>query len=153
MKHTIQYIIYSVGKPKKYTGLLGNLETYTVYLLLLGGKNGIEESIETKTPIEFYTNILKEQDMVIKSTQLENKKDIKRVWIEIDSEKTNIQEYTQWKDVTDPETLAWKPYLMTCLEGTKTEALGLAVMAKESMVFKGKHKVSVHDILSTVLSY
>ena len=151
MKQTIQYIIYAVGPPKKYTGLLGNLDTYTVYLLLLGGKQGIEETIETTQPIEFYTNILKEQDMVIKSTQLEKLKGISRVWIEIDSEQTNLQEYTQWRDVTDPETLAWKPYITPCREGTKTEALGLSIGAKETLIFKGKNKVSVYDILSTVL--
>ena len=151
MKQTIQYIIYSVGPPKKYSGLLGNLDTYTVYLLLLGGKSGIEESIETKTPVEFYTHILKEQDMVIKSTHLENLKGFSRVWIEIDSELTNLQDYTQWRDVTDPETLAWKPYIVPCLEGTKTEALGLSVKAKEEQIFKGKHRVSVYDILTTVL--
>jgi hypothetical protein len=151
MKQTIQYIIYSVGTPKKHTGLLGNLDTYTVYLLLLGGKVGIQETIETSTPVEFYTNILKEQDMVIKSTQLENLKGFLRVWIEIDSEKTNIQEYTQWRDASDPESLAWKPYIIPCREGTKTEALGLSIGAKETLIFKGKHKVSIYDILSTVL--
>ena len=68
---------------------------YVLYLLLLGGKDGIEENIETKEPIEFYTNILKEQDMVIKSTFYEKLKGIERVWIEIDSEKTNINESYQ----------------------------------------------------------
>lgn len=150
MKHTIQYIIYSVGPPKKHNGLLGNLDTYTVYLLLLGGERGIEEYIDTSTPIEFYTNILKEQDMTIKSTLLQTIRDIRRVWIEIDSQKTNIQEYTQWKDATD-DNLAWKPYIFPCHEGTKNEALGLSVSAKESLIFKGKHKVSVYDILSNVL--
>jgi len=149
MKQTLQYIIYSVGPPKKHNGLLGNLDTYTVYLLLLGGKSGIEEHIETPTPIEFYTNILKEQGMIIKSTHLQSIKDIKRIWIEIDP-KTNIQEYTQWKDATD-DNLAWKPYIFPCHEGTKNEALGLSVSARESLIFKGKHKVSVYDILSNVL--
>jgi len=151
MKQTIQYIIYSVGPPKKHTGILGNLDTYTVYLLLLGGKEGIEEHIETTQPIEFYTSILKEQDMVIKSTQHETLKGVIRVWIEIDSEITNIHEYTQWRDATEPGTLAWKPYIFPCLEGTKKEALGLTIGAKEALIFKGKHKVSVYDIISTVL--
>jgi hypothetical protein len=151
MKQTIQYIIYSVGPPKKYTGLLGNLDTYTVNLLLLGGKDGIQETIETSTPIEFYTDILKQQDMVIKSTQLEKLKGVSRVWIEIDSEKTNIQEYAQWRDVIDPETLAWKSYIFPCIEGSKNEALGLSVIAKETMIFKEKHRVSVYDIINTVI--
>jgi hypothetical protein len=151
MKHTIQYIIYSIGIPKKHTGLLGNLDTYVLYLLLLGGKDGIEENIETKEPIEFYTNILKEQDMVIKSTFYEKLKGIERVWIEIDSEKTNINEYKNWRETTDPETLAWKPFIIPCIEGTKNEALGLSVMAKETYIFKNKHKVSVYDIISSVL--
>ena len=53
--------------------------------------------------------------------------------------------------MTDSETLAWKPYLIPCLEGTKNEALGLNVMAKETLIFKGKHKISVHDITSAIL--
>jgi hypothetical protein len=118
---------------------------------LLGGKDGIEENIETKEPIEFYTNILKEQDMVIKSTFYEKLKGIERVWIEIDSEKTNINEYKNWRETTDPETLAWKPFIIPCIEGTKNEALGLSVMAKETYIFKNKHKVSVYDIISSVL--
>jgi len=100
MKQTVQYIIYCVPPSKKHSGILGNLDTYTVYLLLIGGKKGIEETIDKKTnPIDFYTNILKEQDMTIKSSFTQTLKDIKRVWIEIDSASTDIKEYTQWNEL------------------------------------------------------
>ena len=154
MKHTIQYIIYCINPKNQVIGLLGTLDTYKINLLLIGGSKGIEEIIDTASPIEWYTNILSEQGMIIKSTKLENLKGIKRVWIEIDSEKTNLNEYTSWKEVNsdDKETLAWKPYWITCLEDSKTEFLGLSVVAKEIPVFAGKHKVTLNDVFTTILS-
>jgi hypothetical protein len=140
--------------PKKHVGLLGNLDTYTSYLLLIGGNQGIQENIEsTVNPITFYTSILEEQGMIVKSTINQKIKDIQRVWIEIDPS-TNIQEYTQWNelDKNDNETLAWKPFLFPCLEGTKKECLGLSVVAKEKYIFQGKHKASIYDIMSTLVA-
>jgi len=154
MKQTVQYIIYCVPPPKKHVGLLGNLDTYTAYLLLIGGTQGVQENIDVITnPVEFYTNILDEQGMIIKSSFNQKLKEIQRVWIEIDPA-TNIQEYTQWNelDPKDNETLAWKPFLFPCLEGTKKECLGLSVVAKEKYIFEGKYKASVHDILSTLIT-
>jgi len=140
--------------PKKHVGLLGNLDTYTSYLLLIGGNQGIQENIEsTVNPITFYTSILEEQGMIVKSTINQKIKDIQRVWIEIDPS-TNIQEYTQWNelDQSDNETLAWKPFLFPCLEGTKNECLGLSVVAKEKYIFQGKYKASIYDIMSTLVA-
>jgi hypothetical protein len=153
MKHTIQYIIYCIEPKKQVIGLLGALDTYVVNLLLVGGRTGIEEVIDTKSPVEYYTSILSEQGMTIKSTQYEKLKGIQRVWIEVDFEKTPIHEYTSWNqvDAQDNETLAWKPYWITCLEGSKKEFLGLSVVAKEIPVFGGKHKVTLDDVFTTVL--
>ena len=152
MKQTIQYIIYCIEPVKKFNGLLGPLDTYVVNLLLLGGSKGIEENVNTKKPVEWYVDILKEQDMIIKSTQHEKLKGIQRIWIEIDH-KTPIHEYTSWKDVdpNDTETLAWKPFWIPCLEGTVQESIGLSVVSKETLIFSGKYKVSLQDILTTVL--
>jgi len=154
MKQTVQYIIYCAPPPKQHVGLLGNLDTYTVYLLLIGGHTGIQENIDTTTdPITFYTSILEEQGMTVKSTINQKLKEVQRVWIEIDPS-TNIQEYTQWNELDrgDNETLAWKPFLVPCLEGTKKECLGLSVVAKEKYIFQGKFKASVYDILSTLVA-
>lgn len=152
---TVQYIVYTLEQPKKVTGLLGTLDIYCIQLLLAGGRLGIEETIKAKgDPVAHYTTILEEQGMIVKTSQLETLKGSKRVWIEIDSEKTPIHEYTSWKDVEekDKETLAWKPFWIPCLEGTYTEGLGLSVVAREVVVFTGKHKVTLQDIFSTVLS-
>ena len=151
---TVQYIVYTLEKPKQVSGLLGTLDIYCIQLLLIGGKTGIEETVKGKDTVAYYTTILEEQGMVVKSSHLENLKSIKRVWIEIDSEQTPIHEYTSWKDVDekDTETLAWKPFWIPCLETTKTESLGLSVVARETLIFTGKHKVTLYDIFSTVLS-
>lgn len=154
MKQTVQYIIYCVPPPKKHVGLLGNLDTYVAHLLLIGGRVGVQENIDVITnPITFYTSILEEQGMTVKTTISQKLKEIQRVWIEIDPT-TNIQEYTQWNelDPKDNETLAWKPFLFPCLEGTKKECLGLNVLAKEKFIFEGKYKASVYDVLSTIIA-
>jgi len=150
---TVQYIVYTLEKPKKVTGLLGNLDIYVIQLLLIGGRTGIEETIKSNEPMAYYTTILEEQGMVVKASHLETLKAVKRVWIEIDSEKTPIHEYTSWKDVDEKDTgsLAWKPFWIPCLEGSRTESLGLSVVAREVAVFTGKHKVTLYDIFSSVL--
>lgn len=150
---TVQYIVYTLETPKKVSGLLGALDIYCIQLLLIGGRIGIEETVNAKDPVVYYTKILEEQGMIVKSSQLETLKTIKRVWIEIDSEQTPIHEYTSWKDVdeNDTETLAWKPFWFPCLEGSKTEGLGLSVVARETSIFTGKYKVTLHDIFLSVL--
>lgn len=154
MKHNVQYIVYSIESKKQIKGSIGGLDIYVIQLLLAGGKTGIEEYIETTSPVEFYSTFLQTQGMTIKSTQHEVLKDIHRVWIEVDNEKTNFNEYSTWKeiDANDMETLAWKPFFMPCLEGTKQESLGLSVIAKETNIFSGKYKVTVQDIITAVLS-
>jgi len=153
MKHNTQYIVYCVEPKKQVTGLIGALDIYVIQLLLAGGKVGIEETVESGDPVEFYSTFLKEQGMFIKYTQYEKIKDIHRVWIEIDYDQTNFKEYSTWKEVdaNDIETLAWKPYWIPCVEGTKKESLGLSVISKETNVFAGKYRISVHDILTTIL--
>jgi len=152
MKQTIQYIVYCIEPVKKITGFLGNIDMYIIQLLLLGGKKGIEETTDTKNPIEWYTTILEEQGMTVKSSHMQVLKGIKRVWIEIDN-CTPISEYTVWSDVesNDTDTLAWKPFWVPCLEGTMKESIGLNVVARETPIFSGKYPVTVYDILTTVL--
>ena len=137
MKQTVQYIVYCVDNPKKHTGLLGDIDLYIINLLLIGGRVGIEEKVENKDPLEWYKNVLEEQDMVIKYTYIQKLKDIQRIWIEIDSEKTPIHEYTSWKEIdsNNIDTLAWKPYLIPCFSETKKECLGLGVVSKEKLIF------------------
>ena len=152
MKQPIQYIVYCIEPIKKFNGLLGGIDLYVVNLLLLGGSKGIIENIDTETPVEWYVNILKDQDMIIKSTRHEKLKGMQRIWIEVDSS-TPLSEYTSWKEVNqdDTEILAWKPYWVPCLEGSVKESLGLSVVSKETVIYPGKYKVTLQDILTTVL--
>ena len=102
MKQPIQYIVYCIEPIKKFNGLLGGIDLYVVNLLLLGGSKGIIENIDTETPVEWYVNILKDQDMIIKSTRHEKLKGMQRIWIEVDSS-TPLSEYTSWKEVNQDD--------------------------------------------------
>jgi hypothetical protein len=153
MKHQIQCIIYAKEPPKKMSGILGEIHLYTIHLFLAAGFQGITETIETSNPLDFYTNFLKEQDMTIKSSRIEHVGTVKRIWIEIDAEKTSIAEYTQWNqcEPTDTDTLAWKPYWIACTAGTTKECLGLAVAAAEQKLFTGKAPISLQQVFTSIL--
>lgn len=154
MKQNIQFIIYSKEIPKSFTGILGELDVHVIHFLLTGGKTGIQEHYEGKDPVEWYCSILKEQDMYIKSTYKELLKGALRIWIEIDSEKTSLDEYTTWHDIDqdDTESLVWKSYSITCMKDSLQECLGLAVTAKETFLFTGKHPLTFHDSFKFILS-
>jgi hypothetical protein len=153
MKHQIQCIIYAKEKPKQFSGILGAIDLYTIHLFLAAGHQGIMETIDVKNPVEFYTSFLKEQDMVIQSTRMESILGVKRIWIEIDAEKTPIAEYTQWDQCspTDTDILAWKPFWIPCTAGTTKECLGLAVSATSNTLFSGKAALSYQSVFSTIL--
>ena len=53
MKYNTQYIVYSIEPKKQVKGLIGTLDIYVIQLLLVGGRVGIEENIETGCPVEF----------------------------------------------------------------------------------------------------
>ena len=153
MKHQVQCIIYAKEPPKKFTGIIGEIDLHTIHLFLAAGHQGITETIEAKNPIEFYTSFLKEQDMIIKSARMESVGTLKRIWIEIDTDQTPISEYTQWNqcEPTETDTLAWKPFWISCTAGTTKECLGLAISATEQRLFTGKAPLSLQAIFTTIL--
>ena len=153
MKHQVQCIIYAKEPPKKFSGILGEIDLYTIHLFLVAGHQGIFEILDIQNPVEFYTSFLHDQDMVIKSSRIETIAGIKRIWIEIDTEKTTISEYTQWDQCspTDTDTLAWKPYWIPCTAGTTKECLGLAVAAAEQPLFSGKSRLTYQAVFSSIL--
>lgn len=153
MKHQIQCIIYAKETPKKFSGILGEIDLYTIHLFLLAGHQGISETIETANPVEFYNSFLNDQDMTVKSSRMENVNGLKRIWIEVDTEKTPIAEYTQWNqcEPTDTDTLAWKSYWIPCTAGTTKECLGLAVAAAEQKLFSGKATLSFQQVFTNIL--
>ena len=154
MKHQVQCIIYAKEQPKKFSGILGEIDLHTIHLFLVAGHQGIQETITVNNPIDFYTTFLRDQDIIVKSTRMEQLTDIKRIWIEVDSEKTPISEYTQWNQCTptDTDTLAWKQYWIPCTAGTKKECLGMAVAAAEQKLFSGKAPLSYQAVFSTILA-
>jgi hypothetical protein len=92
--------------------------------------------------------------MIVKSTRMESIGGVKRVWIEIDAEKTPISEYTQWSqcDPKDTDTLAWKQFWIPCTAETTKECLGLAVAASTHHLFTGKQSLSYQTLFSKILS-
>lgn len=152
MKQQVQYIVYAKESPKTYSGLIGEIDMHVIHLLLIGGKQGIVEYIDNKDPVKFYTEFLKEQDMYIKKTSTQVVQGVKRVWIEIDLEKTDLSEFTQWRDcaANDTDTLAWKTYWYPCTKGTTQECLGLAVVSNETPLFQGK-SLTLHKVFQTIL--
>jgi len=154
MSNAIQYIVYAKETPKQCTGLLGDLDIHVIHLFLVGGEHGIVEHTSHKDPVGFYTDFLKEQDMVVKSARLETTKSYKRVYIEIDAKETPLAEYTQWKDCDpkDKDVLAWKTFWITCHKGTTTECLGLGAVASTKALFQGKQPLYLQTLFNTILS-
>lgn len=153
MKASIQFIIYAKEPPKKFTGILGDIDLHVIHLFLIAGSQGITEMLEPKEALSYYTNFLQEQDMTIKSSRSEIVNGQRRIWIEVDSEKTPISEYTQWNQCTpkDTDVLAWKPFWYSCTSGTTKECLGLAVAANEQFLFLGKSSLSYQAAFSIIL--
>ncbi len=151
--NTVQYVVYAKEPPKQYTGLLGELDVHVIHLFLVGGEQGIVEQSH-KNPVKFYTEFLEEQDMVIKSARIDTTKPYARVYIEIDAEQTNLEEYTQARDCDpkDKDVLAWKTFWVTCQKGTTTECLGLGAVASKKTLFQGKHPLYLQTLFNTILS-
>lgn len=150
-KQTIQYIVYSKAPPKQFTGILGTLDLHCVWFLLSGGKTIIEESYDGADPVAWYKDVLEQQEMVICSSKQQKFKGQIYVWLEVDYEKTPIQEYTTWRDIqpSDTETLAWRPFWIPCETGTTKECLGFAVKNREYALQGKQYKQPI--LLQTVL--
>ena len=152
MKQTYTYIIYAKAPPKRCSGILGVIDLHHIQLLLAGGKYLIEESYEGKDPIGWYTEVLRDQEIIVKASKQQKHKGQTFCWLEIDSEKTPISEFTTWQEVsaTDTETLAWRSIYYPCsLE--KKECLGLAVSAREMALQKKPASLMLTDILDALI--
>jgi hypothetical protein len=148
------YIIYTKPTSKRITGLLGDIDLYTIHFLLAGGKLLVEEPYAGPDPIEWYSSILAEQGIHISNTKQQTYKHRTCIWLEVDPEQTPIDEFTSWKEVNDGtlDILAWRTVYYPCTAGTKTECVGMAVAAKDiSFTEKRTPPIYLHTILEAIL--
>ena len=153
MKQTITFIVYARGTPKSFTGILGQITLHCTWLLLIGGKSLIEETYTGSDPVEWYTKVLKDQEMTIKSTKTQKFKGGTYVWIEIDADKTPLEEYVTWRDLepNDTTSLAWKPFWTPYAQGTSNECLGFAVKAREYALQNKQSPLTLQQVLDAIL--
>jgi hypothetical protein len=154
MKSTYQYIIYTKPEKKCFSGILGEIDFYSIDFLFAGGKYLIEEQYDGNDPIEWYKAILEEQDIFIKSSKKQKYKNKNFIWFEVDSEKTAISQFTNWTELesSDNTSLAWRKIYYPCSKDTITECLGLAVVAREIILSpKNKLSLKLSDLLDSIL--
>jgi hypothetical protein len=154
MKDTYTFIVYVKETPKRFNGILGEIDFYAIHMLLLGGKYIIDEVYSGTNPIEWYTNVLEQQGIYIHQGKQQKFKGQTYIWLEVDPVKTPIHEFTQSNELDphDTETLAWRTFFYTCYAGTLKECLGLAVSARELSLEKGKKPLYLNTILDAILS-
>lgn len=147
IKRRLKFIIFAVDSKKTFNGIIGQIDLYSIKLLLQGGTRILEEECSSsQDPVVWYSNLLLQQDIIIKKG-FEDKNNT--VWLQVDVEKTPIEEFALWNEV-DPssEDLAWRTYWIPCTADTKTECLGFWVSAKESFL---SNKLSIATILKKCL--
>jgi hypothetical protein len=155
MKHTYTFIFYTPPKMKKFNGILGEIDMYSIQFLLAGGRYLVEEQYDGEDPIAWYTEIMKEQCIYISNSKMQTFKGKKYVWMEIDAEKTPVDEFMTSQQVspTDTDILAWKTFHIPCTGGSKTECLGLGVVAREYVMTEtNKTPVMLSSLLDGILS-
>lgn len=136
MKNKYTFIIYTKPKAKQFSGILGEIDVYRFQLLLAGGKYIIEEQYQEKDAIKWYISILEQQGIIVANSKQQKYKGDIYIWLEVDSEKTPISEFTMWNelDKEDNESLAWKTFYYPCKANTNTECLGFGIVARETIV-------------------
>ena len=156
MKHAYTYIVYGVPPPRSFKGILGEIELFQINLLLAGGKTLITEQYDGEDPIGWYTQTLEEQEIFVKQTKEQKIGTTRYIWLEVDTEKTPIEEFATWRDVdpNDTETLAWRTFFYPVTPATKKECLGLAVKAREitSTNPQSKQPLPLNTVLDAILS-
>jgi hypothetical protein len=128
---------------------------YTIRLLLAGGKYLVEEQYEGNDPIVWYTEIMKDQGIYIANSKTQIYKSKKYIWMEIDSEKTPVDEFMTWKQLSpeDTDALAWRTFYIPCTANTRNECLGLGVIAREQVMTEpNKPPILLNTILDGILS-
>jgi len=141
------FIVYAKEAPRRFNGILGEIDLYTIHLLLAGGKSILQESFEgtAEEAHQWYVSHMKEQGIVCTSSQIVNS----TVWMEVDLGQTNLEEFTMEHELEkdDTESLAWRTFWYPCTGGTKIECLGFAVNTLEYTI----SNVPLETILKTVL--
>jgi len=154
MKQTYVYIVYAKRPPVQYTGILGAIDLYTVHLLLVGGSVLLEESYEGNDPVTWYKGILKDQGIFVIQEKQQNWKGRPIIWLEVDTDKTNLSEFTAWNELQkdDTDTLAWKPFYYPCHATTTKECLGFAVSSRETALQTSPKPITVQIVLDAIIS-
>jgi hypothetical protein len=146
------FLIYTKPISRNFSGILGDLELYTIHFLLAGGKYLIEETYDGPDPVSWYTEILGQQDIHVTATKQQKYKGTNYIWMEVDPEKTPLSEFTNWSEVesNDLETLAWRKVVYPCKNNK--ECLGLAVKARETcLTAPKKDPLFLSTILDAIL--
>jgi hypothetical protein len=153
MKHTYTFIIYARQGQKQFQGILGEFTLHTVQLLLAGGKTLLEEQYDGEDPIQWYTNVLSEQEIHVKESKQQVYKGRQYIWLEVDSDKTPIHEFTTWKDIPedDMESLAWRRIMYPIQVESGKECLGFAVIANEIPLQTKPGGFTMKNILEAIL--
>jgi len=148
----VTYLVYGVEAPKFFKGILGQINLYTVHLLLQGGKTLIEESYQGTDPVGWYTKTLEEQEIYVQASKVQTYKGQTIIWLEVDITKTPVHEFTAWTELpeTDTETLAWRTIHYPCSAETGKECLGLATAAKDIPLQTINHPLTLQQVLDAV---
>ena len=141
------FIVYGKEEARRFKGILGDIDLYTIHLLLGGGKTILQETFQgtAKDANVWYINHMKEQGIVCKSSRVVNT----TIWMEVDLEQTRLEEFTMAHEIgeEDTETLAWRTFWYPCTGETKIECLGFAV---STLAYKISN-VCLETILKTIL--
>ena len=141
------FFVYAKEEPKQFEGILGKIDLYTVHMLLAGGKKVIVESFDgsAEKAAKWYAEYMNDQEIYFKTIKIIGT----TIWIEVDLERTPVNEFTQAHDLEDSdlETLAWKTFWYPCAAGTKNECLGFAVSTHEYQI----SGVSLESVLRKII--
>lgn len=153
MKHTYSYLIQARNQPKRFQGILGEIDLQKIQFLLVAGRFVIQEVYSGTDPVGWYTQILENQGIYVKSTKKQTLKGENQIWMEVDTEKTPVDEFTRSDEIseTDRDSLAWKSIQYPCEANTTKECLGIAVVAKDILFHSGKQRLTVHDVMTAIL--
>jgi len=144
-----RFVVFMKSAPRSFKGILGPIQLHAVHFLLAGGTQLLQENVpgDAKSAVSWYSSLLEQQDIPIRRGWKEANG---LVWLEVDNEKLDINEFASWKEVdpNDQEQLAWRTFWIPCKFGTSEEALGLLAPASSEWISEG---ISVANLLKTAL--
>jgi hypothetical protein len=148
------FIIYAQMPTQTFSGILGTIHMAHISLLLAGGKFLVRETYNGADPVEWYTRVLEEQSIFIQSTKQQTYKGHNYIWLEVDTEKTAIYEFSTWDEVSadDKDSFAWRHVVYPYSPTTGKECLGLACVAQDiCLTESNKPPLTMRDVLEAVL--